>query len=245
MSTPLLRLAAVDAWYGHFQALRGIELTVHDGETVAVIGANGAGKSTLLRSVMGTVAVSPRSRVELAGVELGPRRPHERVRAGVTLVPEGRKLFPSLTVRENLEIAATSIGHPRREGWDLDAVYDLFPNLPPLARRAAGSLSGGEQQAVAIGRGLVANPRVLMLDEVSLGLAPVVVERLYGALAEIASTGMTMLVVEQDVGQALRIAETVLCLRAGATVLAAPAAEVTAEAVTAAYFGAGAGEAGT
>ncbi|WP_232664044.1 ABC transporter ATP-binding protein [Pseudonocardia sp. TRM90224] len=234
--TPLLRLVDVDAWYGHFQALRGIDLTVHDGETVAVIGANGAGKTTLLRSVMGTVTLSPQSRVELAGVELGSRRPHERVREGVTLVPEGRKLFPSLTVRENLEIAATRA----RGRWDLDSVYDLFPNLPLLARRAAGSLSGGEQQAVAIGRGLVANPRVLMLDEVSLGLAPVVVERLYGALAEIASSGMTMLVVEQDVGQALRIAKTVLCLRAGATVLAAPAAEVTAAAVTAAYFGASA-----
>jgi branched-chain amino acid transport system ATP-binding protein len=231
-STALLRIEALEAWYGHFRALQDIDLTVAAGETVAVIGANGAGKTTLLRAVAGLVPVAGASRITLDGGALHALRPHERVRRGVSMVPEGRKLFGSLSVRENLLIGA------RAGAWTLDTVHDLFPNLPALTSRPAGALSGGEQQAVAIGRGLLANPRVLLLDEVSLGLAPVVVERLYAALAEIAAAGMTMLVVEQDVGQALRLAGRVHCLRAGRTVLTAPAAEVTTPAVTAAYFGA-------
>ena len=235
MTEGTLRIRGLDAWYGHFRALHGIDLDVDAGETVAVIGANGAGKTTLLRAVAGLVPVAAGGRVELDGVALQTLRPHERVQRGVSMVPEGRRLFPSLSVRENLLVAA----RPGR--WSLDAVHELFPHLPALAQRPAGALSGGEQQAVAIGRGLLANPRVLLLDEVSLGLAPVVVARLYAALAKIAAAGMTMLVVEQDVGQALRLAARVHCLRAGRTVLSAAAADVTAAEVLAAYFGAPSG----
>ena len=228
----VLDVRGLDAHYGHFQALFGVDLTLDEGETLAVIGANGAGKTTLLRAVTGQVLSS--GRIELAGRSLAGLRPHERVRAGVTMVPEGRKLFPSLSVAENLQVGAAP------GPWGLDAVHELFPNLPLLRSRPAGALSGGEQQAVAIGRGLMANPRVLLLDEVSLGLAPVVVGRLYEALATIGRTGMTRIVVEHDVGQALGLAGRVHCLRAGRTVLTADAGDVTAADVTAAYFGGGA-----
>jgi branched-chain amino acid transport system ATP-binding protein len=241
--TSLLRVRDLDAHYGHFQALSGIDLDVGAGEAVAVIGANGAGKSTLLRAIAGLVAQPAGSHVELDGVELRGVPAHRRARLGISLVPEGRKLFPSLSVQENLMIAATAAdGRAKDRGdgarrWTLDAVYDLFPNVGRLRDRPGGALSGGEQQAVAIGRGLMAEPRVLLLDEVSLGLAPVVVEQLYAALGTIATSGMAMLVVEQDVGAALRLAGRVLCLRAGRTVLTGAAAEMTADAVTAAYFG--------
>ncbi|GAA3224771.1 ABC transporter ATP-binding protein [Pseudonocardia petroleophila] len=226
-----LEVQGIDAVYGHFPALTDVSLSVATGETLAVIGANGAGKSTLLRAVVGQVSAT--GSVVLDGTRIDGLRPHERVRRGVSLVPEGRRLFPSLSVRENLRIGAVRPGP-----WTVDAVHDLFPDLAALRDRPAGALSGGEQQAVAIGRGLMANPSVLLLDEVSLGLAPVVVERLYAALAQIGAAGMTMLVVEQDVGQALRIAARVHCLRAGRTVLTGASADVTPEAVTAAYFGA-------
>jgi branched-chain amino acid transport system ATP-binding protein len=243
----LLAVRGLDAYYGHFQALSGIELEVAAGEAVAVIGANGAGKSTLLKAIVGLVPAAGAARVELAGSPVQALPAHRRARLGISLVPEGRKLFPSLSVRENLLVAASaadgvdasgegSSGDGRRR-WTLDEVYDLFPTVGRLRDRPGGALSGGEQQAVAIGRGLMAAPRVLLLDEVSLGLAPVVVEQLYAALATIAATGMAMLVVEQDVGAALRLAGRVLCLRAGRTVLAGAATEVTAAAVTAAYFG--------
>jgi branched-chain amino acid transport system ATP-binding protein len=239
--TALLRVHDLDAYYGHFQALSGIELEVRAGEAVAVIGANGAGKSTLLKAIVGLVAAAPGSVVELAGTPVQALPAHRRARLGISLVPEGRKLFPSLSVQENLLVAAdVATGRSSTDGgrrWSLDEVYDLFPIVAKLRDRPGGALSGGEQQAVAIGRGLMAAPRVLLLDEVSLGLAPVVVEQLYAALATIAATGMAMLVVEQDVGAALRLAGRVLCLRAGRTVLTGAAAEVTAAAVTAAYFG--------
>jgi branched-chain amino acid transport system ATP-binding protein len=236
----LLHVRDLDAYYGHFQALSGVDLDVAAGEAVAVIGANGAGKSTLLRAVAGLVPQPEGSHVELDGAALRGVPAHRRARLGISLVPEGRKLFGSLSVQENLLIATTAAGgRAGSRQWTLDAVYDLFPNVARLRDRPGGALSGGEQQAVAIGRGLMAEPRVLLLDEVSLGLAPVVVEQLYAALATIAASGMAMLVVEQDVGAALRLAGRVLCLRAGRTVLTGAAADVTADAVTAAYFGTG------
>lgn len=234
---PALAVRGLDAYYGHFRALSDVDLTLDPGETLAVIGSNGAGKTTLLRAILGQVPGGERpGRVELDGVPLTDLRPHERVRRGISLVPEGRRLFPSLTVTENLLVGAV----PGRAGpWTVDAVHDVFPNVAALRGRPVGGLSGGEQQAVAIGRGLMGNPRVLLLDEVSLGLAPVVVERLYAALAEVAAAGLSIVVVEQDVGQALSLAGRVQCLRAGRTVLTAAAGEVTAAAVTEAYFGGG------
>lgn len=227
-----LVVEGLHARYGEFPALSGVDLTVGDGEVLAVIGANGAGKSTLLGAVGGTVAAT--GGVELDGVPLQGLRPHERARRGIATVPEGRRLFPSLSVRENLLMGAI---RGRTGPWTVDAVHETFPFVATLRDRPAGALSGGEQQAVAIGRALLANPRVLLLDEVSLGLAPAIVERLYRTLADLRSGAMAMVVVEQDVGQVLALADRVLCLRAGRPVLAAPAADVTAADVTAAYFG--------
>lgn len=231
MTIPL-QITGVNAYYGHFQALFDIDLLVADGETLAVIGANGAGKTTLLKAVMGQVATD--GDMTLADAPLALLRTDERVRRGVSMVPEGRKLFPSLSVVENLQVGAV---RGRSGPWSVDTVFDVFPALPRLRGRPVATLSGGEQQAVAIARGLMANPAVLLLDEISLGLAPIVVERLYDTLLAIGRTGLTMIVVEQDVGQALRVAARVHCLRAGRTVLAAPASAVTTDAVVLAYFG--------
>jgi branched-chain amino acid transport system ATP-binding protein len=227
-----LQITGVNAFYGHFQALFGIDLVVAEGETLAVIGANGAGKTTLLKAVMGQVLAE--GEMTLGDAPLAVLRTNERVRHGLSMVPEGRKLFPSLSVVENLQVGAV---RGRVGQWSVDTVFDVFPALPGLRGRPVATLSGGEQQAVAIARGLMANPEVLLLDEISLGLAPIVVERLYDALLAIGKAGLTMIVVEQDVGQALRVASRVHCLRAGRTVLSAPASQVTTDAVVDAYFG--------
>ncbi len=231
--TTLLDVSDVDAGYGDVRALFGVSLRVREGEMVAVIGANGAGKSTLLRTIAGLLRPT-RGSVRFAGQDVTGLPAYRRQPLGIALVPEGRRLFPSLTVQENLQIGA----YRRRPGrWSLTGVYDLFPRLAELRHRSASALSGGEQQAVAIGRALMCNPRLLLLDEVSLGLAPVVVKQVYAALPAITATGTTVLVVEQDVGQALRVADRVQCLLEGRVALEGTATGVTREAVTAAYFG--------
>jgi branched-chain amino acid transport system ATP-binding protein len=229
----LLELDAVEVRYGDFRAIHGLSLSLEEGETLAVMGANGAGKSTLLKAVSGLLPVSGGT-VRFAGDDLGSTAPHRRVSAGISLVPEGRRIFSSLTVEENLLVG----GYTRRPGpWDLRAVFEAFPLLAERRDRAGVHLSGGEQQATAIGRALMANPRLLLLDEVSLGLAPVVVKDIYRALPAISARGTTVLVVEQDVSQALAVADHVQCLLEGRTVLDAPAASVTRDQVAAAYFG--------
>jgi branched-chain amino acid transport system ATP-binding protein len=229
----LLRLDGIDSFYGDFQALFGISLEVEEGETVAIIGANGAGKSTLLGAVAGNVPVLA-GEVYYAGQEIGSLAPHTRVELGISLVPEGRRIFPSLSVEENLLIGA----YRRRPGaWGIRQVYELFPLLAPLARRSGAKLSGGEQQALAIGRALMANPRLLLLDEVSLGLAPVVVKQLYEAIPAIAEAGTTILLVEQDVGQAIQAADRAYCLLEGRISLQGRAEELSREQITTAYFG--------
>lgn len=229
----LLAVEGVDAHYGDFQALFDVSLGVAEGETVAIIGANGAGKSTLLGVIAGAVPVTSGS-VRFDGAGLAGVRSHDRVARGIALVPEGRRLFPSLTVEENLLVGAFR----RRPGpWTVERVYELFPLLPRLAQRAAASLSGGEQQAVAIGRALMANPRLALLDEVSLGLAPVVVAQLYAALGEIVATGTGVLVVEQDIGQALGVADRVWCLLEGRVSLTGVPQDLDRDRITAAYFG--------
>jgi branched-chain amino acid transport system ATP-binding protein len=230
----LLEVDSVDVHYGDFQALYGVSLEVREGETLAVIGANGAGKSTLLKTLAG-LRHPTRGEVRFAGRSIGGLPAYRRVPLGIALAPEGRRLFPSLTVAENLLVGATRAGAGR---WDLDAVYRLFPIVEQRRRTVAANLSGGEQQAVAIGRALMSNPRLLLLDEVSLGLAPVVVKQLYAVLPQITAGGTTVLLVEQDVRQALTVADRVQCLLAGRTVLAAPAAEVSRDQVVAAYLGA-------
>lgn len=231
----VLEIRGLAAGYGDFQALFDIDLTVDDGETLAVIGANGAGKSTLLGTMAGLVRATAGS-VRFAGEDLLAVPHHGRVALGIALVPEGRHLFPSLTVEENLLVG----GHSRRPGrWDVDRVLEVFPLVRPLLARPADVLSGGERQAVAIGRALMANPRLLLLDEVSLGLAPVVVKQLYAALPAVIGEGTTVLLVEQDIGQALAVADRVVCLLEGRISLEGVPAGLDRARITGAYFGAG------
>ena len=229
----LLELDNICTGYGHFQALFDVNLRVDEGETHAIIGANGAGKSTLLRTICGLIRTD-NDKVRFDGQAIGQMPPHKRVGLGIAYVPEGRCVFPSLTVNENLQVGA----HARRTGtWTLDKVYELFPLLSRLRQRQAFSLSGGEQQALAIARGLMANPRLLLLDEVSLGLAPVVVEKIYEAMPAIVGSGTTVLLVEQDVGQAMKFADRVTCMLEGRLVLEGVPGEISQEAIFAAYFG--------
>ncbi|MDO9379993.1 MAG: ABC transporter ATP-binding protein [Nocardioidaceae bacterium] len=229
----LLSVEGVDVHHGDLQALHGLDLTLDEGETLAVIGANGAGKTTLLRTIAGSLRAT-RGEVRLDGDPIGSTPAHVRVARGIALTPEGRRIFPSLTVEENLLVG----GYRGRKGpWDLRSVYELFPLVHGRRTRAGAHLSGGEQQATAIGRALMANPRLLLLDEVSLGLAPVVVKEIYAALPQVVARGTTVLVVEQDLNQALGVADRVQCLLEGRTVLEGPAATISREDVTAAYFG--------
>jgi branched-chain amino acid transport system ATP-binding protein len=227
----LLRVEELDCRYGLLQAVRGVSFEVAQGETVALIGANGAGKSTLLRAIAG--AHKPHSgRVVFDGADVTSMRAHRRVSLGIALVPEGRRLFPSLTVEENLRAAAA-----RKGRWNVQSVLELFPVLQPRRHMAAANLSGGEQQAVAIGRALMCNPRLLLLDEVSLGLAPIVVDAVYRSLAGIISEGTTVLLVEQDLARALKVAGRVVCMLEGRIVLEGEAASMDRDRVVEAYFG--------
>jgi len=228
---PLLEVEDLSATYGQVSALRGISLSVEAGETLAVIGANGAGKTTLLRAIVGQVAV-PTGRVLFQGGDITHLSTFERARRGIVMVPEGRRLFSSLTVEENLKVGISA----RRPGaWNLKSVYDLFPLVSERRHRRAGLMSGGEQQATAIARALMSNPAVLLLDEVSLGLAPAVVASIYSNLPAILSNGTAVLLVEQDVSQALRVSDEVHCLLQGRTSLAGRNLEMAQ--ITDAYFG--------
>ena len=229
----LLRVRALSAFYGAFQALFDVSLDVAEGETVAVIGANGAGKSTFLRALAGVLPVPPGA-VELAGQSVGGWPSPALVELGVVLVPEGRRIFPSLSVRENLLVGAYR-GRPGP--WTVERVYGLFPILGQRRDQPGTNLSGGEQQMLAVGRGLMANPRLLLVDEISLGLAPLVVKTLYRALEAVKTEGTTLVVVEQDVSQVLAVAQRVYCFRKGAVALAGVPAGLTREQISAAYFG--------
>jgi branched-chain amino acid transport system ATP-binding protein len=232
---PLLEVRGLSVYHGQLRALDDVGLAVAAGEVYAIIGANGAGKSTLLRTIAGLHRPAIGA-VLLDGIDLAGQPPERRVAAGISLVPEGRRLFASLTVEENLLVGA----HRARPGpWQLDRIYDLFGWMRQRRGQRAGQLSGGEQQAVAIGRALVANPRVLLLDELSLGLAPVVVRRLYQLLPDLLAEGVTVLLVEQDVSQAARVAGRVQCLLEGRSTLTGRAADLTPDQIEAAYFGLG------
>jgi branched-chain amino acid transport system ATP-binding protein len=229
----LLELDDLTVRHGQLTAVADLALDLAEGVTLAVIGANGAGKTTLLRAIAGTLTPAA-GRIRLAGEDITALPAHRRAAAGIRLVPEGRRLFGSLTVAENLLVGT----HRKRPGpWDMAAVVDLFPVLGERRDQSAAQLSGGEQQAVAIGRALLGNPRLLLLDEISLGLAPLVVGQLYEALPVIRAQGTTVLVVEQDVSQALRSADRVLCLLEGRAVLSGTPAELTPERIERAYFG--------
>ncbi|HVB45505.1 MAG TPA: ABC transporter ATP-binding protein [Streptosporangiaceae bacterium] len=234
---PLLQVRRLSVHHGQLQALRGVSLSLPAGNVQAMIGANGAGKSTLLRTIAGLHRPTAGS-ILLDGSDLSRMRPERRVAAGIALVPEGRRLFPSLTLQENLLVGRTSA---RPGPWNLDRVYDLFGWMRDRRSQHAAQLSGGEQQAVAIGRALLSNPRVLLLDELSLGLAPVVVRRIYDLLPQLIASGLTILLVEQDVSQAMRVASWVHCLLEGRITLAGAPADLTPAQIEGAYFGIGTG----
>ena len=233
MPERLLEVRALDAHYGDFQALFGISLDVAAGAVVAVIGANGAGKSTLLKSIAGAMPAR-REAIVFAGTPIGGMPAHDVVARGIALVPEGRRLFPSLTVEENLKVGG-QLGRPGP--WSLKRIYDLFPILAERARQPSTSLSGGQQQMVAIGRALMSNPRLLLCDEISLGLAPIVIRDIYARLPAIVAEGLSLVIVEQDIVQALNVANHVTCLQEGRVALAGEARTMTREKIAAAYFG--------
>ena len=230
---PVLATHDLTAFYGDFQALFGIDVHVGRGEAVAIIGANGAGKSTFLRSVVGQLA-SAREQVTFEGEPIGHLPAHEIVRRGVALVPEGRLLFPSLSVEENLRLGA----YGKRAGpWRVERVQELFPILRERRATPSTRLSGGEQQMCAIGRALMSNPTLLLCDELSLGLAPVIIRQIYAVLPVIVAEGTTVVVVEQDINQALDVADRVYCFQEGRVSLQGRPGDLSREDVATAYFG--------
>jgi branched-chain amino acid transport system ATP-binding protein len=227
----ILDVSELEVRHGLLNAVRGVSLAMEAGETLALVGANGAGKSTLLRAIAGAPPRPNAGRVVFDGEDVTQLRAHRRVRRGIALVPEGRHLFPSLTVEENLLVAGRP-GH-----WNVERVIAAFPLLAERRRHRAATLSGGERQATAIGRALMSNPRLLLLDEVSLGLAPVAVDDVYRSLKTVIEGGTTVLLVEQDLTRALAAAQRVMCMLEGRIVLEGAAGDLTREQVTDAYFG--------
>jgi len=230
----LLETRDLKAFYGDFQALFGIDTALADGQTIAIIGANGAGKSTFLKSIAGLVRNAPDS-VLFEGRPIGALSAPDVMGLGIALVPEGRRLFPSLSVEENLLIGTYGRNVPGQ--WSLKRIYELFPVLQERRKNPGTLLSGGQQQMVAIGRALMSNPRVLLCDEISLGLAPIIIQDLYAALGEIRKSGTCIVVVEQDIVQALNVADHVYCFQEGRVSLTGKPADLSREQIHHAYFG--------
>ena len=229
----VLSVENVAARHGLLEAVRDVTLRVSAGEVLALVGANGAGKTTLLRTIAGAHRAST-GRIGIGGRDVSALRAHDRTRAGIALVPEGRRLFGNLTVEDNLRVA----GRTGRLGpWTIERVLEAFPMLVPILRRRSGELSGGQQQATAIGRALMSNPRALLLDEVSLGLSPHAVDTVYDSLRTVLACGAAIVLVEQDLSRALASATRVACMLEGRIVLDEPVAAVTRERITDAYFG--------
>ena len=229
----LLQIEHLDLRHGLLEAVRDLSLSIAEGETLALVGANGAGKTTLLRAIAGAHRPSAGT-LTFDGDDVTRVPAHRRVRMGIALVPEGRRLFPALTVEENLLVAARAGRHGR---WTVETVIEAFPMLARLRHQRAATLSGGEQQATAIGRALVTNPRLLLLDEVSLGLAPLAVDTVYESLATVISEGATIVLVEQDLARATSVADRVVCMLEGQLVLEGARGELSREQITDAYFG--------
>jgi branched-chain amino acid transport system ATP-binding protein len=231
----LLNIYNLVAGYGDFQALFGVSLSVVEGEIVAIIGSNGAGKTTLLKTVTGLL--HPRdatTNIQFDGNSIGACEPENIVKLGIAMVPEGRRAFPSLNVEDNLRMG----GYCGRAGpWTLQRVYALFPNLAERRFAMSPTLSGGQQQMLAIGRALMANPRLLLCDELSLGLAPIVIRDIYAAMPGIRAEGTTILIVEQDIHRALQASDRVYCMQKGRVTLEGRPHELTREQIKLAYFG--------
>jgi branched-chain amino acid transport system ATP-binding protein len=230
----LLQTEELAAGYGDFQALFGVSLAIDQGETIAIIGANGAGKSTLLRTICGLLRSRRPTDVRFEGIAIGALEPERIVALGIAMVPEGRRAFPSLSVDDNLRMGAYC---GRKGPWTLDRVYALFPNLAERRFAAAPTLSGGQQQMLAIGRALMANPKLLLCDELSLGLAPIVIRDIYAAMPGIRAEGTTILIVEQDIQRALRAADRVYCMQKGRVTLEGRPGELSRDGIKSAYFG--------
>ena len=229
----LLRTSGLTAFYGDAQALFGVDFELNEGEMIAIIGANGAGKSTFMKTVTGLVKTKP-DHIAFKGEPIGGLPPGEIAKRGIALVPEGRRLFPSLSVEENLMMGAFA----KRSGpWSLQRLYTLFPILNEKRHHPGTSLSGGQQQMVAIGRALMSNPTLLLCDELSLGLAPIVIKEIYDALPAICAEGMTVVIVEQDVVMAQRVSQRIYCFQEGRVSLQGVSSELTREQISQAYFG--------
>ena len=235
MLDTVLETTSLEAFYGDFQALFGIDFRIDECETVAIIGSNGAGKTTFLRSLAGMLNTGGQD-IRFLSDRVAGKPAHELLRRGMALVPEGRRLFPSLTVEENLLVGAYVRSSPT---WTLDAIYDLFPILKERRKNPGTALSGGEQQMVAIGRALMSSPQLLLCDEISLGLAPVVIKDIYATIPRIKEHGATIVIVEQDINQALAVADRVYCFQEGRVRLSGRPSELTREEISAAYFGLG------
>ncbi|BDT70373.1 high-affinity branched-chain amino acid transport ATP-binding protein LivF [Comamonadaceae bacterium OS-1] len=240
-SPPLLSTHGLCARYGDFQALFDIDFEIAPGEVVALIGANGAGKSTLLRSLTGLLPVA-QYMVRFDGQPVGGSAPHQMLQRGLALVPEGRRLFTGMTVEDNLQVAIDHArvvdAHSTAQPWTLARLYALFPILLQKRRTPVELLSGGQQQMVAIGRGLLSQPRLLLCDELSLGLAPLVIREIYAALPSIAAVGTAIVLVEQDVALACRASHRLYCMLEGRITLTGRSADIARDDIARAYFGA-------
>ncbi|ADG83500.1 ABC transporter ATP-binding protein [Thermincola potens] len=233
----MLKIENLVVAYGGIEALKGVTLEVEEGRIVTLVGANGAGKSTLLRTIIGHV--KPKSgTITYNGVDLLAKKPHEMVNYGITLVPEGRRVFPNLSVLENLKLGAYSRKDHREIEKDLDWIYSLFPRLKERLWQSAGTLSGGEQQMLAVGRALMSRPKVLMMDEPSLGLAPLVVKDIFNIIREIHRQGVTILLIEQNANAALHIADVGYVIETGRITMQGTGKELLAnDEIKKAYLG--------
>lgn len=237
ISDPVLTISKLNAYYGDFQALYDMDIKLHNGEVLAIIGANGAGKSTLMRSISGLMQ-NGSDQIVYRGQEIGHLRADQVAALGIALVPEGRQLFPSLSVEENLLIGGQMNEKFGRDGpWSLERIFELFPILKERRNVPSTALSGGQQQMVAIGRALMSNPDVLLMDEISLGLAPVIIKKIYDALPGIISDGMSVIIVEQDITKALSVSSRVYCIQEGRVSLEGQSQTVAREDISRAYFG--------
>lgn len=230
----LLATHDLTAFYGDFQALYGVDIHIDEGETIAIVGANGAGKSTLMAAITGRRSAPP-GMVEFDGKPIGGLRPADIMAKGIALVPEGRQLFPSLSVEENLLVG--NYGRKVRGPWNLESIFRLFPILKERRKQSSTALSGGQQQMVALGRALMSNPRLLLCDEISLGLAPLVIKDIYAAIADIRAEGASVVVVEQNITQALAVSDRLYCLLEGRVTLSGTPSELDREQIGRAYFG--------